>query len=149
MNPGEKEDPKNALAIWDNSSPGDHGIFTSPYYTPTGIGYFFIDRNTGKIDMLAGKDVWFEYSTTLSPDKKFLYGVMDELIKMDAATGETIKVVPVAQGTCYAINITSDGKKLYVGPAGADVSVYDAQTLELLGVIPLYGDGVVAHRLSM
>ena len=149
MNPGEKEDPKNALAIWDNSSPGDHGIFTGPYYTPTGMGYFFIDRNNGKIDMLEGKDVWFEYSTTLSPDKKYLYGVMDELIKMDAATGETIKAVPVAQGTCYAINITSDGKKLYVGPAGADVSVYDAQSLELLGVIPLYGDGVVAHRLSM
>jgi hypothetical protein len=29
------------------------------------------------------------------------------------------------------------------------VSVYNADTLELLGVIPLYADGVVAHRFSM
>ena len=149
MNPEADEEGKNCLAIWDNSSPGDHGIFTSPYYTATGMGYFFIDRNTGKVDLLTGKDVWFEYSTTLSPDKKFLYGVMDDLIKMDAATGETIKTVPVKQGTCYSINVTSDGKKLYVGPAGADVSVYDADSLELLGVIPLHSDGVVAHRISM
>lgn len=149
MNPSEGEEGKNCLAIWDNSSPGDHGVFTTPYYTATGMGYFFIDRKSGKVDMLQGKDIWFEYSTTLSPDKKYLYGVMDELIKMDAATGETIKAVPVKQGTCYAINITSDGKKLYVGPAGADVSVYDAETLELLTVIPLHADGVVAHRITM
>jgi hypothetical protein len=149
MNPEEGEEGKNCLAIWDNSSPGDHGVFTTPYYTATGMGYFLIDRNTGKVDLLKGKDMWFEYSTTLSPDKKFLYGVMDELVKMDATTGETLKAVPVKQGTCYAINITSDGKKLYVGPAGADVSVYDANSLELLGVIPLYGDGVVAHRITL
>ena len=149
MNPSKDEEGKNLLAIWDNSSPGDHGIYTSPYYTATGMGYLFVDRGNGKVDLLPGKDVWFEYSTTLSPDKKYLYGVMDELIKIDAATGETVKSVPVQQGTCYAINITSDGKKLYVGPAGSDVSVYNADTLELLGVIPLYADGVIAHRFSM
>ena len=149
MNPAEGEEGKNCLAIWDNSSPGDHGIFTTPYYTATGMGYLFVNRKNGKVDLLAGKDILFEYSTTLSPDKKYLYGVMDELIKIDAATGETVKMVPVQQGTCYAINITSDGKKLYVGPAGADVSVYNADTLELMGVIPLYADGVVAHRFSM
>ncbi len=149
MNPSDGEEGKNALAIWDNSSPGDHGVFTSPYYTAEGMGYFLIDRNSGDIRMLPGKDVWFEYSTTLSPDRKYLYGVMDELIQLDAATGETVKIVPVQQGTCYAVNITSDGKKLYVGPAGADVSVYDAQSLELIGVIPLEADGVVAHRFTM
>ena len=149
MNPEKGEEGKNCLAIWDNSSPGDHGIYTTPYYTATGMGYFMIDRNTGEINLLKGKDMLFEYSTTLSPDKKYLYGVMDELVKMDAATGATLKSVTVKQGTCYAINITSDGKKLYVGPAGADVSVYDADTLELLGVIPLYSDGVVAHRITL
>lgn len=149
MNPSKDEEGKNCLAIWDNSSPGDHGIFTTPYYTASGMGYLLVDRKNGKVDLLPAKDVWFEYSTTLSPDKKYIYGVMDELIKIDAATGETVKSVPVQQGTCYAINISSDGKKLYVGPAGPDVSVYNADTLELLGVIPLYADGVVAHRFSM
>ncbi len=140
--------PKNSLVIWHNGSPGDHGIFSNPYYTATGMGYVFIDRNTGKISTLEGKDVWFEYSTIISPDKKYLYGVMDELIKIDMKTGETVKSVPIKQGTYYALSMTADGKKLYLGPAGADMSVYNAETLELLGVIPLYGDGVVAHRVS-
>ncbi|MCP4693234.1 MAG: hypothetical protein GY859_34655, partial [Desulfobacterales bacterium] len=81
LNPGPGEEAKNCLAIWSNGSPGDHGVFTTPYYTAAGIGYLFIDRNTGKINTIAGKDVWFEYSTILSPDKKYMYGVMDELVK--------------------------------------------------------------------
>ena len=149
LHPEKGEEGKNVFSVHDNSSPGDHGVFPQPYYTATGMGYLLIDRNTGKVKKIAGKDLWFEYGATLSPDKKYMYGVMDELVKIDATTGETIKAVPIKQGTCYAVNITSDGKKLYVGPAGPDMSVYDADTLELLGVIPLYSDGLMAHRFSM
>lgn len=140
--------PKNSLVIWNNSSPKDHGLFTNPYYTASGMGYIIIDRNSGDIKTLEGKEVIFEYSTIVSPDKKYLYGVMDDLIKIDFQTGETVKKIPVKQGTCYALSMTSDGKKIYVGPAGADISVYNAETLDLIGVIPLNGDGVVAHRIS-
>ncbi len=142
------EDARNALAFWYNGSPDDHGIFINPYYDATGMGYIIVDRNTGKVSELRGKDVWFEYSVILSPDKKHLFGVMDELVKIDMATGETIKAVAIPAGTCYALSMTSDGKKIYAGPGGADLSVYDTETLDLLAVISLEADGLIAHRLS-
>ncbi len=148
LNPEEGQEVKNSLVIWQNGGPGDHGIFVNPYYTATGLGYFIFDRNTGKIDTLVGKDVWFEYSTIVSPDKKYLYAAMDELIKIDFATGETIKAIPLPRGTSYALSLTADGRKIYVGPAGNDMQVYDTKNFALLGTIELTGDGVIAHRFT-
>lgn len=74
---------------------------------------------------------------------------MDDLVKVDAKTGETVKSVKVKQGTCYGLSLSSDGKKIYVGPAGADMSVYNTETLELITVIPLEGDGIEAHMITM
>ncbi|SDU41023.1 hypothetical protein [Desulfobacula phenolica] len=141
LNTKKPEDMRNSLVVWQPGSPGDHGIFVNPYYDAQGLGYFIIDKNTGKLSLLRGKDVWFAYSSILSPDKKFIYAVMDELIKVDMATGETVKAVPLKTGTNYTVALTSDGKKIYVGPAGPDISVYDTKTLELLSVIPLMADG--------
>ena len=148
LNPENGEEAKNTLMVFNNYSPGDHGIFTNPYYSKSGMGYLIIDRNTGEVRALRGKDVWMEYSTILSPDKRYLYGVMDELVKIDSKTGETVKSVPVMEGTCYVVTTTADGKKVYVGPGGSDISVYDTETLQLLKVIPLTGDGAIVHRLS-
>ncbi|MBU1340231.1 MAG: hypothetical protein KKE44_05005 [Proteobacteria bacterium] len=148
LNTKKPEDQRNALVIWQPGSPGDHGIFVNPYYDAQGLGYFIIDKNTGKLTTLRGKDVWFAYSSILSPDKKYVFAVMDELIKVDMVTGETVKAVPCDTGTNYSLSMTSDGKKIYVGPAGADISVYDTQTLELISVIPLMSDGLVTHRLT-
>ncbi len=149
LNPDKDEEGRNCLAIWNSLTPGDHGIFNAPYYTATGMGYLLIDTKNGKVSKLAGKDMLFEYSTVISPDKKYLYAVMDELIKIDMKTGETINMVPIERGTCYAVSLTSDGKKIYVGPAGNDLSVYDAETLKRIGVITLDADGVVSHRISL
>lgn len=148
LNPKPNMPGKNSMVVWQNTSPGDHGLFVNPFYTAEGMGYMIIDKNSGKIDTITGKDVWFEYSNAVSPDKKYIYGVMDELLKIDMATGETLKMIPVEQGTCYTLNLNSDGSKIYVGPAGADVSIYDTKTFALLGKIPLDSDGVVAHRIS-
>lgn len=149
LNPEPGEEGKNSLVFWQNRSPGDHGIFVTPYYTATRMGHFIVDRNTGTLKDLHVKDIFFEYSNYMTHDKKYIFGVMDELIKVDAATGETVKAVQLKRGTCYGLALTSDGKKLYVGPSGADMSVYDTETLELLTVIPLDGDGIEAHRISM
>jgi DNA-binding beta-propeller fold protein YncE len=145
----EGQEPKNSLVIWQLRTPGDHGIFVNPYYTPTKMGHYLIDRNTGKVEDLPAKDIWMMYSNILSPDKKYIFGVMDELIKIDAKTGETVKSVKLKNGTSYALSMTSDGKKIYVGPSGADMSVYNTETLELITTIPLEGDGCDAHRISM
>ncbi len=142
------EDAKNALAFWYNSSPDDHGLFINPYYDAIGLGYVVVDRNTGKISEFRGQDVWMEYSAIIGNKNKYAFAVMDELIKIDMATGKTVKAVSVPAGTCYALSMTSDGKKIYVGPGGADISVYDTETLDLLSVITLDADGITAHRIS-
>jgi WD40 repeat protein len=148
LNAKKPEDMRNCLANWQPGSPGDHGIFVNPYYDAKGEGYFFIDKNTGKMDDLRGKDVWFAYSSILSPDQKYIYAIMDELIKVDRTTGETLKVAQLETGTNYTVAVTSDGKKIYAGPGGPDISVYDAQTLELLTIIPLMSDGAASQMLS-
>jgi|SaaInl8_200m_RNA_FD_contig_111_164643_length_5733_multi_3_in_0_out_0_7 hypothetical protein len=149
LNPEKGNEQRNLLAIWNSLTPGDHGIFSAPYYTATGMGYLLIDTKDGKTSRVTGKDVFFEYSTVISRDKRYLYAAMDELVKIDLRTGETVKMVHLERGTCYAVSLTSDGKKIYVGPGGNDLSVYDTDSLKLLGVIPLQADGVVAHRLSL
>jgi WD40 repeat protein len=148
LNAKKPEDMRNCLANWQPGSPGDHGIFVNPYYDAKGEGYFFIDKNTGEMDDLRGKDVWFAYSSILSPDQKYIYAIMDELIKVDRSTGETLKVAQLETGTNYTVAVTSDGKKIYAGPGGPDISVYDAQTLELLTIIPLMSDGAASQMLS-
>lgn len=149
LNPEPGEEGKNSLMFWSNRASGDHGIFSQAYYTATRMGHFLIDRNTGTITDLHVKDLWMEYSNIVSPDKKYIYGVMDELVKVDAKTGETVKAVKVKQGTCYGLALSGDGKKIYVGPAGNDMSVYDTETLELITVITLEGDGIEAHMITM
>ncbi len=65
------------------------------------------------------------------------------------ANGKTISFVETETGTNYCIALSSDGKKIYIGPAGADISVYDAENLNLLKVIPLDADGAILHRLTI
>jgi DNA-binding beta-propeller fold protein YncE len=147
-NPEKGEEPKNFLPIWNTTSPKDHGIVSGPFYTPTVMGYFLADRNTGKISTLKADSVEMLYSTVISPDKKYLYGIMDEVFKVDMATGKKEKQIELEYGTCYTIAITSDGKKVYAGPAGNTVTVLDAATLKQLGVIYLMADGIHITRFS-
>jgi len=148
LNPEQGQEPKNFLPIWNTTAPKDHGIVTGPFYTPTKMGYLFIDRNTAKISTIDAEGVELLYSSTLSPDKKYLYAVMDEVFKTDAATGKVVAKTVVEYGTSYDICTTSDGKKLYIGPSGSNLTVYDTATLKQLGVIFLQGDGAQMVRFS-
>jgi len=152
LRPEEGEEAKNMSTSNSNTSPGDHGIVAAPYITYSdagpGIGYVIVDTNTGKVSTLKGEHLFFEYSVRVSPDKKYLYAVMDELVKIDIKTGKTLAYVPLENGTVYCVTVTPDGKKIYAGPGGPDITVYDAETLEMLGTIPLVADGKVAHIIS-
>jgi|YNPNPStandDraft_1061719.scaffolds.fasta_scaffold08158_3 DNA-binding beta-propeller fold protein YncE len=154
FNPRKGEKVRNCLPAQTCSSPGDHGIVVYGYYAGEGIdvssGYMMIDRTNGTVKMLPGKDIWMNYSAVLSPDKKYIYAVMDELVKIDAETGKTVGFVQTETGTCYGVATSSDGKKVYVGLAGPDVSVYDAETLRLIKVIDLEADGgYTLQRITM
>jgi hypothetical protein len=103
----------------------------------------------GKMNLLEAVDHFAAYySTVISPDKKYLYGAMDELYKVDAKTGQALGFTHLERGTVYSVATTSDGKKVYVGPAGPDLVVYNSETLEKIGVIHLKSDGVAMTRIT-
>ncbi|GKT09219.1 WD40 repeat domain-containing protein [Desulforhabdus sp. TSK] len=148
LHPDAGGEPANNFIIWYNQSPGDPGIFVNAYYTPSAMYFLNLDRNTGEIKSVKASDIFMLYSCVLSPDKKYVYAAMDDVVKFDAQTGATIKSVTLERGTSYAVSITSDGKKLYVGPSGTDITVFDTETMTQLGTIPLEADGVAVHRIS-
>jgi quinohemoprotein amine dehydrogenase beta subunit len=74
-----------------------------------------------------------------------LYGVYTQLSKHDLEKKALVKRVDLPH-TYYCINISSDGKEIYVGGTNDDIGVYDATTLERIGEmrIPSGGDMGVA-----
>jgi len=147
LNPEADKPGLNALAIWNNWSPGKNGMISVPSYSAEELFYMLIDRK-GNLRMQKAEEIIFAYSSTISPDSKYIYAVMDEVYKIDLKTGKTLGMDPLERGTCYNVTVTSDGKKIYVGPGGPDLSVYDTATMKRVGIIPLKGDGLIASLIT-
>lgn len=147
LNPEAGKPGLNVLAIWNNWSPGKNGMISVPSYSAEALFYMLIDKK-GNLRMQKAEDVINAYSSTVSPDSKYIYAVMDEVYKIDLETGKTLGMDPLERGTVYNVTLTSDGKKLYVGPGGPDLSVYDTATMKRMGIIPLKGDGVIASLIT-
>lgn len=150
LHPEEGQPMLNNLIIWINWAPtGDSGIFPSPAYGSDGsLQYMLIDRKTGTLKLVKAEDIPALYSCILSPDGKFLFGCMDEVVKVDLSNGKVVAKALAPRGTTYAEALTSDGKKLYTGPSGSDIMVWDTATLKYIGFIPLKHDGIVMSRIS-
>jgi DNA-binding beta-propeller fold protein YncE len=138
----------NVLPLWDNTMENG-GVFMVNYYTPELMGLLSIDANSGEISdtPLDGPPV-FAYSVMRSPDKKKVYAVMDELTVIDLATRSYESVLPIPGGTHYAINVSSDGKKVYVSGGGSTTTVYDAESLKPIKVLQMETDGMDLRRLT-
>ena len=147
LNPEAGKPGLNALAVWNNWSPGKNGMVSVPSYSAEALFYMLIDKK-GNLHMQKAEEVIFAYSSTVSPDSKYIYAVMDEVYKIDMKTGKTLAMDPLERGTVYNVTLTSDGKKLYLGPGGPDLSVYDTATMKRMGIIPLKGDGVIASLIT-
>ncbi|MEO9530764.1 quinohemoprotein amine dehydrogenase subunit beta [Roseibium sp.] len=108
-------------------------------------GYQSVDLETGEAEIADFTS--FEvimFSAVRDPnDKSKLYGVYTQLSKHDLETKELIKRVDLPH-TYYCINISSDGKELYVGGTNDDIGIYDAETLERTGEILLPSGGDMA-----
>lgn len=138
----------NILPLWDNTRENG-GVFMINYYTPDFMGLVSIDADSGEITdtPLEGAPV-FAYSVMRSADKKKVYAVMDELIVIDLATSSYEAVVPLPGGTHYAINVSSDGTKVYVSGAGASTTVFDTTTLKPVKILYMETDGMDFRRLT-
>lgn len=138
----------NILPMWDNSRDND-GVFMTNYYTADAMGLLSIDTRSGEITAtpLDGPPA-FAYSVMRSPDQKKVYAVMDELIVIDLETRSYESIIPVPQGSNYAINVSSDGTKIYVAGGGSTVTVFDAGTLQAVKVLQMETDGMDFKRLT-
>ncbi|MEW6439382.1 MAG: hypothetical protein AB1640_00455 [bacterium] len=148
LHPEDGQPGLNSLVVWNNWSPGDHGIFVNGVYSTDGNLFYMLIDKKGSLSLLKGEDTLMVYSSVISPDKKYVYSAMDEVYKVDLQSGKTLASDLIERGTCYAVAITADGKKLYVGPAGPDITVYDTSTMKPQGKIALKTDGCVTHRIS-
>lgn len=133
------------LAFWPVTEPT--GTFTSPIYSETQkdgasapmTALMSLDLKSGE---LAYAD--FEplsaliFSTVLSPDRRHAYGVYTTLSSIDVAAHRLEKRVPLDH-TFYSVNISTDGREVYVGGTECDVGIYDAASLEKKAVIKLPG----------
>lgn len=139
---------KNMLPIWP-STQENGGVFMSNYYTPEYMGLLSIDTNTGEISdrQIKGAPV-MAYSFIYSPDKKKAYGIMEDLNVIDLESNTIFKTVANAEGTSYSVIPSADGKKLYVGAGGSTITVYDAQTLQVLKVLQMQADSVALNKID-
>jgi quinohemoprotein amine dehydrogenase beta subunit len=71
-------------------------------------------------------------------DEVFL--VYATLTKLDRRSNKVVKRIDVDH-TYYAINISSDGREVYLGGAMDDIGVYSTDSLKRLGIIRLPGGG--------
>ena len=142
------EKKQNILPLW-NFAWEAGGAFVGNYYTPELMGLLAIDENSGEItDIPIKGDPVFAYSVIFSPDRKKVYAVMDDLSVIDVASKSYGPVAHIKEGTSYAVNVSSDGKKIYVGAGGSSVTVYDAETLKRLKVIKMASDGMDLRRVA-
>ena len=106
----------------------------SPEAFKAGIALFDLDKETLKtLEFENAQTVMFtSVVNPAAPNEAFL--VMNKLTKLDLATGKIIKRVPLEQ-TFYTINISGDGKEVYIGGALNKVEIHDSTTLEKTGEI--------------
>jgi len=108
-------------------------------------GYQSVDLSTGETEIadFASFEV-IMFSAVRDPnDTSLLYGVYTQLSKHDLETKELIKRVDLPH-TYYCINISLDGKEIYVGGTNDDIGIYDAESLERTGEILLPSGGDMA-----
>ncbi|MHB8667121.1 MAG: quinohemoprotein amine dehydrogenase subunit beta [Burkholderiales bacterium] len=127
-------------------------MLSTPYYVPRtgvdpkspdavklGILTFDLDTESMVATEVGNADTGLFSSVVNPANKSEVFAVMNYLLKIDLAAGKVVQRTKLHR-TYYAINISSDGKELYLGGASSFVSVYDAETLQKKAEIPMPGE---------
>ena len=138
----------DTLAIWPQYEQAN--VFANPYVVEdksTGVlrsGQMVFDLATQSLtygEFEEFKDILF--SSVINPKKRNeSFTVYTTLSKIDTSGPETklVKRVDLPH-TYYTVNISGDGKELYVGGTQGDIAVYSSTDLKQLGDIKLPGAG--------
>jgi len=133
------------LAFWPVTEPT--GVFTSPIYTEVKQGADSVPTTAlMSLDLRSGALSYHDFeplsalifSSVLSPDRKHAYGVYTQLTSIDVQGSRLEKRVPLDH-TFYDVNVSSDGREIYLGGTNCDVAFYDAATLAKKAVLKLPG----------
>lgn len=136
----------DVLDVWSQFESSN--MMVTPFYTmlkaksPTDpeawrTGLLTLDLATGEMDMrdVRRMDVFY-FSTAASPDKTRAYGAYNVLESFDLQKNEPIRRVPLPH-SYYSVNVSSDGRTVWLGGALGDLAAYDAETLEKKGQVDM------------
>ncbi len=140
---------KDALWLWWQYR-RKGGTIIQPYYASDTVlggrsvmGLAWIDPS-GKVTTKEAGPSIFYFAAVMSNDRKRAYSIYNEVTFYeigDEVVRISKRVVPSPEhpypGSYYAIDVSSDDKKLYGSAAGPDVMVMDAHTGEIKKVIDL------------
>ena len=135
----------DVLGVWPQWNQTD--VYSNPYFTvrtdmnpedPAAYktGIFALDLSTDELRIQDFEDTAVViFSSVINPaNRDEAFAVYTQLSKIDMAKGELVNRVELDH-TYYAINISGDGKEVYVGGTMSDIGVYDAATLEKIDSI--------------
>jgi quinohemoprotein amine dehydrogenase beta subunit len=139
--------PPDILDVWSQWEQA--GIFATPYYTARSdmsladpaaywTGMLTLNLETEEFNIVDVENTdTFYFSTAVSPTEPHIaFGVYNILAKLDMKAGKSIGRAELDH-SYYNVNLSSDGKEVYVGGTMSDIAVYDADTLEKIGVIEM------------
>jgi WD40 repeat protein len=146
-------DPQISLNIWRlHDQSGMAMILVGSLATVNNLpyqGYYTIDlrKKSTEGSMRLVTDIgplYNQFSAVVSPDRKYYYMVLNKVEKRDFATNRLLATADVDK-SYYTIQISSDGKKVYLGGGGDTILIYDTATMKLLKQIDTPGDAVLTH----
>ena len=93
-------------------------------------GYYTIDlrKKSTEGSMKLVTDIgplYIQFSGVVSPDRKYYYTVLNTIEKRDFATNRLLAIAADLDKSYYTIQISSDGKKLYLGGGGDTILIYE------------------------
>lgn len=132
------------LDVWSQFE--SSGVIVAPFYAarkdlaaddPTAFRTAVLtqDLDSGEMKMqeLEVADIFY-FSMAANPAKDRAFGAYNFLSSFDLGAGKAIKRVPLPH-SYYSVNVSSDGRTVYLGGALSDVAAYDAETLERKGEV--------------
>jgi len=147
-----KYSPPDVLAFWPIGSQNDEFLllYTAAVFQSTKMqeladfvwGYQSVNLTTGeaKLADFASIEVLMFSAVRNHHKPNELFGVYTQLSKHDIDKNELIKRVDLPH-TYYVLNISSDGREIYVGGTNDDIGIYDSGSLERVGEIRLPSGG--------
>jgi WD40 repeat protein len=147
-------DPQISLNIWRlHDQSGMAMILVGSQNSVSNLmyqGYYTIDlrKKSTEGSMHLVTDIgpfYIQFSGVISPDRKYYYTVLNKIEKRDFKTNRVLATAEDLDKSYYTIQVSSDGKKVYLGGGGDTILIYDTDTMKLLKRLDTPGDAVLTH----